>query len=73
MTPEALRALEKKVLWLASWTIHHANHVRPKADGLKVAAGYSGNDEAAAELERHGITVVQDRCLLAEHRARANR
>ena len=32
----ALRSLEQKVLWLAVWTIHHANHLRPKADGLKV-------------------------------------
>jgi len=31
-----LRALERKVLWLAVWMIHHANHVRPKRDGLKV-------------------------------------
>jgi len=31
-----LRELEKKVLWLASWTIHNANHLRPSADGLKV-------------------------------------
>ena len=23
-----LGELEKKVLWLASWTIHHANHLR---------------------------------------------
>src|SRR5438552_9678176 len=33
---EMLRALEQKILWLAVWTIHHANHIRPKADGLKV-------------------------------------
>jgi pyruvate dehydrogenase E1 component len=31
-----LRALEDKILWLACWTIHNANHVRPKVDGLKV-------------------------------------
>ena len=31
-----LRALERKILWLSAWTIHHANHVRPKRDGLKV-------------------------------------
>lgn len=31
-----LRALEKKILWLSSWMIHHANHVRPSRDGLKV-------------------------------------
>ena len=32
----ALRELEKKILWLASWTIHNANHIRPNLDGLKV-------------------------------------
>ena len=31
-----LEALEKKLLWLASWTIHNANHIRPKRGGLKV-------------------------------------
>ena len=33
---QLLRALEQKILWLAVWTIHHANHIRPKVDGLKV-------------------------------------
>src|SRR5262245_36002223 len=33
---DMLRALEQKILWLAVWTIHHANHIRPKIDGLKV-------------------------------------
>ena len=32
----ALQAIEEKMLWLAVWMIHHANHVRPKLDGLKV-------------------------------------
>ncbi len=31
-----LSALERKVLWLSTWMIHHANHVRPSRDGLKV-------------------------------------
>lgn len=31
-----LAELEKKVLWLAVWTIHNANNLRPKRDGLKV-------------------------------------
>ncbi len=31
-----LAELERKVLWLASWTIHHANHLRESVDGLKV-------------------------------------
>src|SRR6202163_1214125 len=33
---ELLSALARKGLWLSSWTIHHANHIRPNADGLKV-------------------------------------
>ena len=33
---EILRELQKKVLWLSSWTIHNANHLREKTDGLKV-------------------------------------
>lgn len=31
-----LRELERKVLWLSSWTVHNANHLRPNVDGLKV-------------------------------------
>ena len=31
-----LAELERKVLWLAYWTVHNANHLRHKTDGLKV-------------------------------------
>jgi pyruvate dehydrogenase E1 component len=31
-----LAALERKLLWLSAWMIHHANHIRPNRDGLKV-------------------------------------
>jgi len=53
MTPPApthdlaiLTELERKVLWLATWTIHHANHVRESADGLKVG----GHQASSASL-----------------------
>jgi pyruvate dehydrogenase E1 component len=39
MPPERLallHALERKLLWLSAWMVHHANHVRPNRDGLKV-------------------------------------
>ncbi len=32
----ALGAIERKLLWLSSWMIHQANHIRPNRDGLKV-------------------------------------
>ena len=31
-----LKQLEKKLLWLSSWMVHNANHIRPNRDGLKV-------------------------------------
>ena len=31
-----LAELERKLLWLATWTIHNANHLRDTGDGLKV-------------------------------------
>ena len=43
-----LRELEKKILWLASWTIHNANHLRENTDGLKV-----GGHQASSRLARH--------------------
>ena len=35
---QCLRELERKVLWLSSWMIHNANHVRPVPRGQKVRA-----------------------------------
>jgi pyruvate dehydrogenase E1 component len=32
----ALDQINQRLLWLSSWTIHHANHIREKRDGLKV-------------------------------------
>ena len=31
-----LKTIEQRLLWLSHWMIHHANRVRPKADGIKV-------------------------------------
>jgi pyruvate dehydrogenase E1 component len=33
---KTLALLEERILWLASWTIHNANHLRESRDGLKV-------------------------------------
>jgi pyruvate dehydrogenase E1 component len=33
---DALKTLDDKLRWLSAWTIHHANHIRESADGLKV-------------------------------------
>ncbi len=41
-----LSELERKILWLASWTVHNANHIRPSADGMKVG----GHQASCASL-----------------------
>jgi pyruvate dehydrogenase E1 component len=33
---ESLKILDDRLRWLSVWTIHHANHIRTSADGLKV-------------------------------------
>jgi len=40
---DALRQIERKLLWLSAWMVHQANHVRPNRDGLKVG----GHQQAA--------------------------
>ena len=32
----ALEAIDVRLRWLSAWTVHNANHLRPKRDGLKV-------------------------------------
>ena len=44
-----LKLLEKKVLWLASYMIHNANHLRPSRDGLKVG-GHQASSASLASI-----------------------
>src|SRR5256886_11346816 len=41
-----LRQLERKVVWLSSYMIHHANHEVDRGDGLKVG----GHQASSASL-----------------------
>ena len=44
-----LGQLERKVLWLSTWMIHNANHLRPSRDGLKVG-GHQSSSASVATL-----------------------
>src|ERR1700754_5285949 len=46
---DMLSALTRKVLWLSSWTIHHANHIRSNTDGLKVG-GHQASSASLANI-----------------------
>lgn len=44
-----LRELEQRVLWLSTWMIHNANHLRTKHDGLKVG-GHQASSASSVTL-----------------------
>jgi pyruvate dehydrogenase E1 component len=64
-----LRELERKVLWLASWTIHHANHVRDNDDGLKVGGHQASSASLATIMTALYFRVLRpaDRVAVKPH------
>jgi pyruvate dehydrogenase E1 component len=58
-----LRRLDERVLWLACWTIHHANHIRESRDGLKVG----GHQASCASLNTL-MTALYFRALRPQDR-----
>lgn len=45
-----LARIEQRVLWLAAWTIHNANHLRENRDGLKVGGHQASTASLATVL-----------------------
>lgn len=66
---ELLTALARKVLWLSSWTIHHANHVRPNVDGLKVGGHQASSASLATIMSALYFSVLkpEDRVAVKPH------
>lgn len=60
---EAIHALNQKVQWLSAWMIHHANHIRPSRDGLKV-----GGHQASSASLNHVMTALYFSVLRPEDR-----
>ena len=63
MLLQRLEALDRKVLWLATWMIHNANHIRPNDDGVKVG-GHQASCASASTL----LTALYARILQPEDR-----
>jgi len=64
-----LHELERKVLWLASWTIHHANHGRDNLDGVKVGGHQASSASLASIMTALYFHVLrpQDRVAVKPH------
>ena len=66
---EILEELQRKVLWLSSWMIHNANHIRPNRDGLKVGGHQASSSSMVAlmtALYFHVLTP-KDRVAVKPH------
>jgi pyruvate dehydrogenase E1 component len=66
---EILSALERKVLWLATWMIHNANHLREADDGLKVGGHQASSASSSTILTALYFAVLrpQDRVAVKPH------
>ena len=64
-----LQAIEKKLLWLSSWTIHNANHLRPSRDKLKVGGHQASCASVASILTALYFDVLRpgDRVAVKPH------
>jgi pyruvate dehydrogenase E1 component len=66
---EMLSALEKKVLWLSTWTIHNANHIRPNPDGLKIGGHQASSASLATIMTALSFAILrpEDRVAVKPH------
>src|ERR1700710_870123 len=64
-----LAELEKKVLWLSTWTIHNANHLRDNDDGLKVGGHQASSASLVTILTALYFAVLrpEDRVAVKPH------
>jgi pyruvate dehydrogenase E1 component len=64
-----LAALERKVLWLATWMIHNANHLRDNPEGLKIGGHQASSASMATIMTALFFEVLrpQDRVAVKPH------
>ncbi len=64
-----LSELERKVLWLSTWTIHNANHLRPNGDGMKIGGHQASSASLSTILTALYFSVLrpEDRVAVKPH------
>ena len=64
-----LAEFERKVLWLSSWTIHNANHLRPNRDGLKIGGHQASSASLSTIMTALYLAVLrpEDRVAVKPH------
>ncbi|WP_417586402.1 transketolase [Pararhodobacter oceanensis] len=66
---EHLKTVEQRLLWLSHWMIHNANHIRPKADGIKVGGHQASSASMVSILTALYYSVLrpEDRVAVKPH------
>ena len=65
----AIETLAKKILWLSTWTIHNANFIREKRDGIKVGGHQASCASSVAILTALYMSALrpEDRVAVKPH------
>ncbi len=68
-TIQNLQEIERKVLWLSTWMIHNANHLRDNVDGLKIGGHQASSASLATILTALYLDVLRpaDRVAVKPH------
>jgi pyruvate dehydrogenase E1 component len=66
---DLLVEIEKKVRWLASWTIHNANNIRPSRDGIKVGGHQASSASISTVMTALYMNVLrpEDKVAVKPH------
>jgi pyruvate dehydrogenase E1 component len=64
-----LAELERRALWLSTWMIHNANHIRPNDDGMKVGGHQASSASLATILTALYFAALrpEDRVAVKPH------
>jgi pyruvate dehydrogenase E1 component len=64
-----LKTIEKRLLWLSHWMIHHANHIRPKVDAIKIGGHQASSASVVSILTALYFSALrpEDRVAVKPH------
>lgn len=69
MTQSHLKTAEQRLLWLSHWMIHHANHIRPKVDAIKLGGHQASSASMVSIMAALYFTALrpEDRVAVKPH------
>lgn len=66
-----LKTIEQRLLWLSHWMIHHANHIRPKVDAIKIGGHQASSASMVSIMTALYFSALrpEDRVAVKPHAA----